>query len=91
MGGLLLEEDLRASEEDSEVIEAALRAKYGKPCQESLEHPFNVFGHKFDRRVRVWCFKEGKDTFKSMTESASKGSFEFATKDAAAEKAVVDF
>jgi hypothetical protein len=83
--------EIMFDEKDSEVIEAALRSKYGRPCRETVEHPFNAFGVHFDRRVRVWCFKEGDATFKSMTDSASKGSFEFATKDAAAQKAVQDF
>lgn len=74
-----------------EVVEAALRAKYGAPCKTSTEKPFNVFGVRFDRLILTWCFREGSATFKSITDSVSVGSFEFATDDAAREAAADDF
>ncbi len=77
--------------DDKAVIEAALRSKYGAPCETRTEHPMNAFGIKFDRKVLTWCFSDGKAVFKSMTDKADRGSFEFATPDAASQAAAKDF
>lgn len=83
--------EAKFASEDASTIETALRERYGKPCEQRIEKPFNVFGHKFERKIRVWCFAEGKATFQSMTDKASEGAFEFATHDAPKQAAVQDF
>ena len=77
--------------EKAEIVEAALLQRYGSPCEERTENPMNIFGHRFERRIRVWCFSDGKATFLSMTDKASEGAFEFAVSDATKEAAVQDF
>ena len=77
---------------DAAVVEAALRDRYGAPCESRTEHPRQLMtGDKLARLVRVWCFADGRATFMSMTDRRSEASFEFATRDAPRQAAVRDF
>lgn len=77
--------------EHADVVEAALRDRYGRPCEERVEHPMNALMMRFDNRIRVWCFADGRATFKSIHNNVDESSFEFATRDAARQAAVRDF
>ena len=77
--------------QQSDVVEAALNDRYGPPCETRTERPINALGNRFERRVRVWCFSDGRATLNSITDVITEASFKFATHDAARQMSVQDF
>lgn len=75
-----------------DTVLAALRQRYGSPCETKTERPRQLMtGKVIPRTIAVWCFKDGRATFSSITASRSEASFEFATHDAAKQASIQDF
>lgn len=73
------------------IVEAALRDRYGPPCEEHTTERVNALLMRFESRQRIWCFSDGRATLAEHYDRLSESVFIFQTNDADQQAGVRDF